>query len=140
MEDYFSILKSECKFIQFPHYFQAFQSPSYFITTNTENQFGSETGAENFDLYFDRTNMYIIELDDYTMSFGGYIEAKVDFPQKTYMQIVDYEILEQNNWEETFLQMEIMKDFCKHLLTNDHLTYDMSKLWTKCPPMKGVRY
>lgn len=78
-------------------------------------------------------------LDDLTIELGGYIEMLTSFSKKKYKMIVTTEYIEgQTKRPAPFTY--VFDDMCEAFLVPKTNWYHFTKLWTDCPPQKGVSF
>lgn len=109
----------------------------YSVTFNSDS-WKSSKPEEDIHKFFNLTNLLIQELDDRTVLFDGYIESKVDFPQKIYKREKYIELLRGDRWVQAPLKRELIDNICEWYINPKSNDYIITKLWNKCPPKKGV--
>lgn len=83
-------------------------------------------------------NFLFEAIDDTQMSIGGYMEVVIDLPQKQYQMDVTTDIFINNEQQKGPITFNF-PNICEAFLKEDAWWNVFTKLWTNCPPTKGVR-
>lgn len=93
---------------------------------------------EDINKVFNLDNFLVVQIDDHNVYMKGYWEALVDFPQREYKYVRQSYQYDGENEDPSSLRSEISYDLCGKFLDKSAPLYEMTKLWTNCPPLKGV--
>lgn len=71
------------------------------------------------------------------MSVSGHVKVIKDFADTTYQMKIKGEKWNGKSWSPTPLQ-SYKPNMCAHFMDSKAYSYNLTKLWKKCPPKKGV--
>lgn len=97
----------------------------------------NEYQNKNFDKYFDLSNLATKKINDDTLQISGHVKVIKDFIDVPYQMKIKAEKWNGKSWSTTPIQM-YKPSMCAHFQDKKTYSYNLTKLWKKCPPKKGV--